>query len=148
MSVDLAPLFAPVVAGLVTATGLVLGAVVTGVTARLKDWLITHGDAAAAQAVASANAVIQPALQTGASVIAAKIASGELDYTNRTAIAAEAEKEIALLQTRIPGMLAVAAPVEGALVAALMGKIDAMMVAAPVTKPVNLIADTAQKKGK
>ncbi len=149
MSIDWAPLFAPAVAGLVTAGGLVLGAIVTGMTTRLNAWLTAHGDAAAASAVASASAVIQPALQTGASVIAGKIASGELDYTNRAAITAEAEKEVALVKTRIPGMLAVAAPVEGALVAAIMGKIDQMVVASPtIPTPVVSAAEVAQNKGK
>jgi hypothetical protein len=124
-------LFAPALSVLIGALGLFLAAMVTGLLGQLKAYFEARGNASAAQAVAAASAVIQPALMTGASTIAGKIARGELDYTNRVAIAAEATREVGLLQARIPGMIAVAAPVAGALVASMMAKVDAQMVASP-----------------
>jgi len=124
-------LFAPALSVLIGALGLFLAAGVSGLLGQLKAYFEARGNASAAQAVAAASAVIQPALMTGASTIAGKIARGELDYTNRVAIAAEATREVSLLQARIPGMIAVAAPVAGALVASMMAKVDAQMVASP-----------------
>ncbi len=148
MSIDWTPIFAPAVAGLVTAGGLVLGAVMTGLTARLKAWLDKHGLAAEASAVASANAVIQPALQTEASVIAGKITSGQLDYTNRAQIVAAAQNGVEIVHERLPQMVAVAAPVAGALVGSIMGKVDQLMLTATASTPVVNPAEIVQNKGK
>ena len=138
---DWITLFAPAIAGLVTAAGVILAAVISGLSAKASAYFTAHGQAAAAQMVASANAVIQPALQTGASVIAGKIGSGQLDYTNRAQIVTEASREVDLVKARVPGMIAAAAPVEGALLASLMGKIDAMVaVALAATAPSSLPA--------
>lgn len=120
---------APIMSALVLGIAAILGIVLTGIAGRLKSYLDARGMAAAAQAVAAANAVIQPALMTGASTMAGKIARGELDYTNRAALTAEAAREVGLVEARIPGMIAVAAPMAGALVASMMAKVDAQMVA-------------------
>jgi hypothetical protein len=134
-SLDWVSLFAPTVAALVLAVGLVVGALVTGLLSRLKAWLVAHGQSAAAQAVASAGAVIQPALQTGANTIAGKIASGALDYTNRQQVMAEVSQEVGLVKARVPEMLAIASPSGGALAASMLGKVDALMVAAAPKEP-------------
>ncbi len=121
-------LFAPAVAGLVTAAGGTLAVVVSGLGKKFSAWLTSHNQAAAAQLVASATSVVQPAIQTGANVIAGKIASGQLDYANRAAVTAEAEREAALVAQRVPTALATLAPAAGAVVASMMGKVDALMV--------------------
>lgn len=128
---DWISLFAPAVAALALAAATIAGAVVTGLGAKVSAWLTAKGNATTAQAVAAASAVIQPALMTGASTIAGKIARGELDYTNRDALAAEAVREVGLVQLRVPAMLAVAAPAVADLVASMVAKVDAAMVASP-----------------
>ena len=129
---DWIALFGPVVAGVVTVGAAALAAILTGLSAKLSAYLTAHQQAAAAQMLASANAVIQPALQTGASTLAARIATGKLDYTNKTALLSAAVAELAVIEPRVASSIAVAAPIAGALVASMIGKLDAMMVAKPL----------------
>jgi hypothetical protein len=147
---DYINLFAPAVAALVLALAGLLAAFLSGLTGKLTAYFTTHNEAALAQAAASANTVIQSALATGAATIAGKISRGELDYTNRAAIQAEAVREVGLVQARVPAMLTAAQPVAGALVASLMSKVDAMVVASPTlpsTPVVNAPAPAVTKAG-
>ena len=128
---DWIALLAPAVAGLAVTLAAGLGAVMTGLTAKAGAWLMVKGQASAATAIVSANTVIDRALMTGASTIAGKIQAGTLDYTDRSAIETEAVREVGLVQQRVPAMLAVAEPLAGALVASLMAKVDAQVVASP-----------------
>lgn len=138
---DWITILAPTVAASVVALAGIAAAFFSGLTKKASAWLTLHNQAALAQAVAAAGAVIQPALQTGASAIAAKIASGALDYTDKSAIAAEAQREVSLVEARVPGMIAIAAPVAGALVASMVAKVDAVM--APVAAAGSAVAPSA-----
>lgn len=138
-------LFAPAVAALVLAVAGIIAAALSGITTRLSGYLAANHQAAVASAIASANAVIQPALTTSANVIAGKIARGELDYTDRSAIASEATREVALVEKRVPAMIAVATPQLDDLVANVMGKVDAQLVSSitPLAAQVALAAVAA-----
>ena len=141
-------LFAPAVAALVLAIAGALAAILSGLSKKASAWLTSHNEAAVAAAVASAGQVINRALDTSASVIAGKIQSGELDYTNRAALTAEAERELALVKTRVPDMLAVVASADAPLISAIMGKVDAQVVASPTLplSPPPLSSPTGVKK--
>ena len=139
---DWITLLAPAVATLVLALIGLLAAVISGLTGRLKAYFDAHGQAAAAQAVAEAGTTIQRELMTSASTIAGKIQTGQLDYTNRAALETEALREVAIVQQRAPGALAVAQPVAGALVADIMGKVDRMVLASPTIPTTAPVAPT------
>jgi hypothetical protein len=100
-------------------------------TAQLSAYFIVHKQAVAAKAAADAGQVIGTALATGAATIAGKIQTGELDYTNRASLVVEAKREVGLAEQRAPAMVAIVNPIPGALVANLMGKVDALVVASP-----------------
>jgi hypothetical protein len=126
----------PVVGALVLAVAGIAATLISGLGAKLSAYLVTNKQAAAASMVADANTVIHAALMTGASTIAGKIQTGQLDYTNRAAWEAEAQREVTLVQQRVPGAIATAAPVAGALLASLMAKVDALQVSAtPLVAP-------------
>ncbi len=124
---DWAPILQPVVGGLLTAAGLVAAAAITGLGQKLSIYLVTHNATAEAQAVAAAASVIGPALQTGAEAIADKVRSGQIDILNRAQLLAEAQREVGLVQQRVPAMIAIAQPVEGALVASMISRVTAAL---------------------
>ena len=137
---DWVALFAPAVATLVLAVAGLIAAVLTGLTKRARTWLDAKGDASAATAVAAASSVIQAGLLTGASTIAGKIARGEMDYTDRTALAAEAMREAGLAKDRLPQVVANVAPPMADMVASLMGKVDQQLVASPTPLAAQVMA--------
>ena len=126
---DWTPILQPLIGGAVTAAGIVLAAAVSGLGKKLSAYLVAHDQAAGAQAVAAAVSVIGPALQTGAEAIAQKVRSGQLSHQDQ--LVAEAVREVGLVQQRVPAMIAIAQPVEGALVAAMLGRVTAAVRGGP-----------------
>ena len=128
---DWIDLFAPSLALILPSIAVGVTVFVTGLTGRMTEYFKAHGQAAAAQAVADAGTVINQALMTSATTIAGKIQTGQFDYTDRAVWQKEAEREVGLVKQRVPEMLAIAPPIAGALVANLMAKVDALVVASP-----------------
>lgn len=132
---DWLQLLSPLASAVVAGTSGLVAICFARMAARLAACLDRHGAATAAQGVAAANSVVQAALATGAATMAGRIARGELDYADRRAVLAEAEREASLLAARVPEMLAALNPVPGAVTAALMGRLDAQVVAAGLGTP-------------
>jgi hypothetical protein len=105
---------------------------------RVTAWLTAHHQTELAQGFAAANAVLQPALQTGANAILDKIRTGQIDLSDKASIEAEAQREVDLVKARVPDMVALAAPAANALVASMVGKVQAGAITLPV--PANDIA--------
>ena len=120
----------------------------SGLLTKAEAWLTAHHQAALAQAIASANAVIQPAIQTGANAIIEKVRTGQIDLSNRASIDAAAVAEVALVKARVPDMLAVAQPVEGALIASMVGKVQAGVAAMGAPDPANDVTGTIAQAAK
>jgi hypothetical protein len=133
-------LFQPVIGALVLAMAGLITVLLTGLTSKANAWLTAHNQQSLARAVAAADAVIQTSLMTGASTIAGKVARGELDYTNRAALLAEAQREVGLVQARIPDMIAIATPEVTTLVATMLGQIERQLVASPTPLAAQVVA--------
>ena len=99
---------------------------------KVTAWLTAHHQTALAQGFAAANAVLQPALQTGANAILDKIRTGQIDLSDKASIEAEAQREVDLVKSRVPDMVALAAPAANALVASMVGKVQAGAITLPV----------------
>ncbi len=145
---DWLTMFAPLISFLLTMLLAFLLALWSGLLAKIEAWLIAHHQAALASAIASANAVIQPAIQTGANAIIEKIRTGQIDLSNKASIDAAAAAEVALVKARVPNMIAVAAPAEGALIASMVGKVQAGVPAMPVIVPANDVTVTIAQAAK
>ena len=124
-------LFAPVLAIALPTVAAGLAVVVSGLGKKVGAWFASRGDADAATAVAAATTSINTALMTGAGTLAGKIQTGQVDWTNRASWVEEARREVQLAISRVPQAVAIAKPVEEALVANLMSKVDALVVASP-----------------
>lgn len=131
LSPELTTILDAAASGAVTLAGVALTVGVAWASRKLSTIAAAHGQAALAADITAATAVIQPALQTSASVIAGKINSGALPLGDRAAWVAEAQREAALVAQRVPGAVATLQPVAADLVADIMGKVDAAVVASP-----------------
>ena len=104
---------------------------VTGLEAKLHDWLVAHKQSKAADLVDSAWGIIDRWVETSAGVLAGQLTNGDLSWTDRAAWKTKAMAEIDLLEQRAPGYIAQAATTAPAVLAQLMAAVDAKMVAAP-----------------
>ena len=124
-------LLSPLVAAVVGSLILILAAVVSGLTAKASAYLTAHHQAATAAAVVSAGQVMNQLLTVGASTISGKIQTGQLDWLDRAAWQKEATAEVAVAMSRMPEALAFVPPAATTLIADLMAKVDAQVVASP-----------------
>jgi hypothetical protein len=106
---------------------------VTGLEAKLHDWLVAHQQSKAADLVDSAWGQIDRAVETSAGVLAGQMTNGDLSWTDRAAWEAKAQAEMAVIERRAPGAIAQAATSVPVVLAQLMASVDAKMVAAPPT---------------
>jgi ferritin len=121
---DLALMFGPSIALVLSGILGTILAYVTGLVNKLNTWLIAHKQAALASAIANANKVIQPAITTAATAIINQISSGQLDFTNKQQMLAEASKQVDLIKSRVPEMIAIAAPIEEGLISSMMVQVE------------------------
>ena len=105
---------------------------VTGLEAKLHDWLVAHKQSKAADLVDSAWGIIDRWVETSAGVLAGQMTNGDLSWTERAAWQVKAQAEITTLEQRAPGVIAQAATKVPDVLAQLMASVDAKMVAAPV----------------
>jgi len=124
-------ILAPIIQPLILFAASMLALVLSGGLKRIQTWMNAHDMAAAASAVADANAAIQPALTTAATAIVEQVQAGTLP-TDQAAWSAALAHELGLVKQRVPGMLAIAQPLESALLASMAKKASAMLIAAPV----------------
>jgi hypothetical protein len=131
MTPELVALETQIVTGLVGLAGIAIPIGIGWASVKLQAIATAHKQTAVAAQIAAATPVLQAALQTSASTIAGKIASGALPLNDRAAWVAEATREVGLVAQRVPGAVAVLEPAAGAMVASMMGKVDAAVVASP-----------------
>jgi hypothetical protein len=131
MTPELAALETQIVTGLIGLAGIAIPIGIGWASVKLQAIATAHKQTAVAAQIAAATPVLQAALQTSASTIAGKIASGALPLNDRAAWVAEATREVGLVAQRVPGAVATLEPAAGAMVASMMGKVDAALVASP-----------------
>jgi len=131
---DLIQLFAPAIAALLLAVVGLATAAITGLSKKLEASLDAHQQSAAAALVSSAANALDAEMTTSANAIAGKIQAGTLDYTSKSAIEAEARREAELVAQRLPAQLMAAAPQAATVVAAIIGKVDAQLLASPTVQ--------------
>ena len=127
-------LLGPVLAALILPLATLAGMVVTGIAGQIKGALAARGLAANAEIVDKASSQIQAAMQNAAGTLVVRAQAGQLDLTNLQAVKAEAAVEARAIEAKLPGAVAVLAPLAGAVAAGVVGKLGALL--APSAIPV------------
>lgn len=104
-----------------------LGALATGLKAKVDEYLKAHNLSAVAATVDSAAKQLDAAATMEANAIAGKIQAGEFNYLDRKAWEQLAQQGAATALGRIGPSVAAAAPLANALVPLIMTKVDALV---------------------
>ena len=125
---------APVISALVLGLTAIIGAVLTGVTGRLKAYLDARGQQAASAVLADASVRLQAAMQNGAGNIALAVRNGTLDITDQAKVQAMAVEQARGIVRKLPSVIDALQPVENAIIQGVTGKVTSAL-AAPATAP-------------
>lgn len=138
---DLMALLGPLLAALVMAAATIVGAVATGIAGRLRAYLDAKGQAEAGRVLADANGRMQDAMANAAGTMALKVQTGQLDLTDEAAVLAEGHLQAAKVMAKLPTLMEVLQPIQGAIAEGIVGKLGlGTLAAGSSTAPVGAAA--------